>query len=153
MRLILQRVTRAEVVIDGTRTKNTGPGLLILLGIGPEDTERIADFMAEKAAKLRIFDPAENDGKEQSLLDFGGEAMVISNFTLYASSRKGRRPSYTGAAHPTVAEPLYEYFVEALGKAGVRQIETGAFGADMQVSLTNDGPVTIILDSAEIMPR
>ena len=153
MRLILQRVTQAEVVIDGTRTKNTGPGLLILLGIGPEDTERTADFMAEKAANLRIFDPTENDGKEQSLLDFGGEAMVISNFTLYASSRKGRRPSYTGAAHPTVAEPLYEYFVEALGKAGVRHIETGAFGADMQVTLTNDGPVTIILDSAEIMPR
>ena len=151
MKIVLQRVSRAEVTIDGGVRGSIGAGLLLLVGIAPEDNEKTAAFMAEKAANLRIFDAAE-DGKEQSLLDIGGAALVIPNFTLYANSRKGRRPSYIGAAQPTVAEPLYQYFVGALRKAGVEQIETGVFGADMQVSLTNDGPVTIVLDSGEMMP-
>ncbi|MDL2233309.1 D-tyrosyl-tRNA(Tyr) deacylase [Ruminococcaceae bacterium OttesenSCG-928-L11] len=151
MRIVLQRVASAGVTIDGGETRSIGKGLLLLVGICPEDNEKTVAFMAEKSANLRIFTD-ENDAMNLSLLDVGGDAMVISNFTLYANSRKGRRPSFTEAAPPTHAEPLYRTFVEAMRQTGVQSVATGEFGADMQVSLVNDGPVTIILDSDEIMP-
>ena len=152
MRLVLQRVSHASVRIDGGDSQPCGAGLVLLIGICPEDTEKVCDFMAEKAVNLRIFDD-ENGNMNRSLLDVGGECLAVSNFTLYANSRKGRRPSFVQAAGAAVAEPLYEYFVQALRRAGVHAVHTGRFGADMQVELCNDGPVTILLDSAEIMPQ
>jgi D-tyrosyl-tRNA(Tyr) deacylase len=151
MKIVLQRVSRAEVLIEGKERRGIGHGLLLLVGIRPEDDEKAAVFLAEKTANLRIF-ADENGAMNRSLLEVGGGALVVSNFTLYANARKGRRPSFVGAAAPAHAEPLYRHFVAALGKAGVQEIATGEFGADMQVSLVNDGPVTILLDSEEIMP-
>ncbi|MCL2055923.1 MAG: D-aminoacyl-tRNA deacylase [Oscillospiraceae bacterium] len=151
MKIILQRVSSADVLIDGCEKRGIGGGLLVLLGICGGDTEGISSFMAEKTANLRIFDDAD-ENMNLSLLDIGGDALVISNFTLYANSRKGRRPSFIEAARPETALPLYENFARALEFAGVKRVETGEFGAHMDVSLTNDGPVTIILDSEEIMP-
>ena len=150
MRIIIQRVKKSEVLIDGSELRTTGGGLLLLVGICQTDDEKTAKFMAEKAANLRIFSD-EKGAMNLSLLDVDGEAMVISNFTLYADCRKGRRPYFIEAAPPAYSRPLYEYFVKALKNTGVREIKTGEFGADMQVSLVNDGPVTIMLDSAEIM--
>lgn len=123
-----------------------GRGLMILLGITPEDTREDADWLVGKISRLRVFDDA--DGvMNLSLQDIGGEALVVSQFTLMASYRKGNRPSYIRAARPETAIPLYEYFVERLKQALGRDIPTGRFGADMQVSLVNDGPVTIVMDS------
>lgn len=150
MRIILQRVSKAEVLIDDKEKRGIGGGLLMLLGIINEDDERISSYMAGKAANLRIFSDA-NGNMNLSLLDVCGSVMLVSNFTLYANSRKGRRPSFAEAAPPHKAKPLYEHFRGELMKAGVETLVTGEFGADMKVSLTNDGPVTIILDSAEIM--
>lgn len=152
MRLVLQRVSSANISVNGGEARKLGSGLVILAGIGPEDDERTADFMAEKAANLRIFED-DNGAMNLSLLDIGGECLTVSNFTLYASCRKGRRPSFTSAASPERSAPLYAYFVKALRRAGISRVEDGEFGAYMSVGIQNDGPVTIILDSAEIMAR
>ncbi|WP_040196703.1 D-aminoacyl-tRNA deacylase [Candidatus Soleaferrea massiliensis] len=149
MRAILQRVKQASVEIDGTTTARIEDGLMILLGVSTEDTEQQAQTVANKAAYLRIFDD-ENGNMNRSVMDVGGKVLLVSNFTLYANSRKGRRPSFTDAARPETAEKLYEYFGECLKEAGVQEVQTGVFGADMKVSILNDGPVTIILDSDEL---
>lgn len=151
MRLVLQRVTSAGVSVNGGEMQRTGQGLVILVGVCAGDNEKIAAQMAEKAVNLRIFDD-ESGGLNLSLLDIGGECLTVSNFTLYANCRKGRRPSFVNAAPPTHAKPLYEYFVAALKKAGAKRVADGEFGADMRVEINNDGPVTIILDSDEVLP-
>lgn len=146
MRLVIQRVTSANVSIDGAIVGQIGKGVMILLGITPDDTTADADWLVGKVSRLRIFDDA-NGVMNLSLQDIGGEALVVSQFTLMASYRKGNRPSYIHAAPPSVAIPLYEYFVKELQAVIGRPVPTGQFGADMQVSLTNDGPVTIVMDS------
>lgn len=146
MRTVIQRVTSASVSIEGEVVGQIGKGMMLLLGICPEDTTADADWLVGKISKLRIFDDA-NGVMNLSLMDIGGEALVVSQFTLMASYRKGNRPSYIHAASPDVAIPLYEYFVRQLGITLGRDIPTGRFGADMQVALTNDGPVTITMDS------
>lgn len=151
MRAVLQRVSHASVTIGGERRAQIGQGLLILLGVCPTDDAPTADFMADKTAALRIFE--DEAGKMNlSLLDVGGEALVVSNFTLYADCKKGRRPSFIGAARPDMADELYLRYTDALRKQGI-SVQTGEFGAEMKVELLNDGPVTIILDSDEIKPN
>jgi D-tyrosyl-tRNA(Tyr) deacylase len=139
MKAVVQRVARASVTPGG----EIGPGLAILLGIGEGDDEDSVVRLAERIARLRIFENDE-DRFDRSLLDVGGAALVVSQFTLIADTAKGNRPSFSGAARPEVAEPLYERFARALRELGV-QVETGVFGAKMQVELVNDGPVTIVL--------
>lgn len=146
MRTVIQRTSTANVAIEGEIVGQIGKGLAILLGITPEDTAADADWLVNKICRLRIFDD-ENGVMNLSITDIGGEALVVSQFTLMASYRKGNRPSYIRAASPAVAIPLYEYFVEKLQENLGRTVATGRFGADMQVSLTNDGPVTINMDS------
>lgn len=144
MRAILQRVSKASVTVEGQVISSIGPGLLILLGIGHGDGEEQAAFLADKIANLRIFE--DEAGKTNlSILDVKGEAIVVSQFTLYADTRKGRRPSFTDAALPGVAAPLVERFVELLRAQGV-PTQTGQFGAHMQVEIHNNGPVTIWLE-------
>jgi D-tyrosyl-tRNA(Tyr) deacylase len=144
MRALLQRVSRASVTVDGQVISRIGKGLLILLGVGHGDGEEQAAFLAEKVANLRIFEDAQ--GKTNlSVLDVGGEAIVVSQFTLYADARKGRRPSFTDAALPGVAEPLVERFVALLRGHGV-PTQTGRFGAHMEVEIHNNGPVTVWLE-------
>ncbi|MFH1186177.1 MAG: D-aminoacyl-tRNA deacylase [Chloroflexota bacterium] len=144
MRALLQRVSGASVSVEGRRISHIGRGLLILLGIGHSDSEAQARFLAEKIANLRVFE--DSDGKTNlSLLDVHGQALIVSQFTLYADSSKGRRPSFTDAASPAVAEPLFEKFAEVLRAQGV-PTQTGAFGQHMQVEIHNDGPVTIWLE-------
>ena len=146
MRAVIQRVSSASVSIDGKEKSAIGEGLLILLGIGHEDGQEDIDWLVKKIAGLRIF----NDDAgimNRSLVDVGGEALVVSQFTLMASTRKGNRPSYMGAAGHEMAIPLYEQFCEALSVAIGRPVGTGEFGADMKVSLVNDGPVTIGMDT------
>lgn len=146
MRTVIQRVSQASVSISGETVAAIGHGLMILLGITPEDTHEDADWLVGKISRLRIFDDA--DGvMNLSLLDTGGQALVVSQFTLMASYRKGNRPSYIRAARPETAIPLYEYFVQQLTRVLGHPVPTGRFGADMQVSLCNDGPVTIVMDS------
>ena len=150
MRAVLQRVRSASVSIGGEAVGKIGKGFLVLLGISPEDTEQEGDFLLDKLLGLRVFE--DGDGKmNRSLLDCGGALLVVSQFTLYADCRKGRRPSFTGAARPETAVPLYERFLAGARAAGV-PTECGEFGADMLVSLENDGPVTILLDTDELMP-
>ncbi len=145
MRIVIQRVTRASVSIEGKSVASIGRGMLILLGVGPNDKQFEADALAAKCAQLRIFEDAE--GKTNlSIEDIHGEAVVVSQFTLYADARKGRRPSLDGAAAPGIAEPLVSYFVERLIALGI-PTQTGSFGAHMQVDLVNDGPFTILLES------
>jgi D-tyrosyl-tRNA(Tyr) deacylase len=144
MRAVLQRVKRAEVRVGEEAVGRIGPGLVILLGIGKEDSEKIAEEMAEKIAHLRVFEAAEGR-MDKSLLEVGAQALCVSQFTLYGDC-KGRRPSYGQAASPDLALPLYEKFVEALRTRGV-PTETGRFRRTMQVELVNDGPVTLLLDS------
>lgn len=146
---VLQRVSHAKVEVDGQTVGATAQGLLILLGVAQGDTEAEADKLVKKIANLRIFED-ENGKMNLSLLDIGGSALVVSQFTLCADCTHGRRPSFTDSAPPGQANSLYAYFTGALGKQGVKQIETGVFGADMAVSLLNDGPVTIILDSKDL---
>ena len=146
MRTVIQRVTSASVSIDGEVVGQIGKGVMLLLGITPEDTQQDADWLVGKISKLRIFDDA-NGVMNLSMQDIGGEALVVSQFTLMASYKKGNRPSYIHAAPPAVAIPLYEYFVAQLQQVLGRTVPTGRFGADMQVNLTNDGPVTIVMDS------
>jgi D-tyrosyl-tRNA(Tyr) deacylase len=144
MRAVVQRVSRASVTVDGEVVGSCGRGLLVLVGVGHDDTDATARRLAEKLARLRIFE--KDDGRfDRSLLDVGGEALVVSQFTLLADTRKGTRPSFTGAAAPERAEPLIATFVEALRAHGVR-VETGVFAARMQVELVNDGPVTLIVE-------
>ena len=146
MRTVLQRVSEASVSIGGETVGSIGRGLLILLGIEPADTEADADWLVKKAAALRIFDDEEGV-MNRSLADVGGRALVVSQFTLMASYKKGNRPSYIRAAGHETAVPLYEYFVQRLGETLGNEVATGRFGADMQVALVNDGPVTICMDS------
>jgi len=144
MRLLIQRVSKASVTVEGQTVSKIGKGLLILLGIGHGDGEEQAKFLAEKTANLRIFE--DEQGKTNlSVLDVQGEAIVVSQFTLYADSRKGRRPSFIDAALPEVAEPLVRHFIELLRGHGV-PTQTGKFGAHMQLEIHNDGPVTIWLE-------
>lgn len=148
MRLVLQRVTEAAVRINGELQGQIGPGLLILAGIAAADTVADVQWMSKKVVQLRIF--GDEAGKmNQNLIDSGGNILLISQFTLLANTRKGNRPSFTAAAPPAVAVPLYERLIAALEQELGRKISTGVFGADMQVSLINDGPVTIILDSPD----
>jgi D-aminoacyl-tRNA deacylase len=144
MRLLIQRVSHARVTVGGETVGAIGPGLVILVGVAPGDGEEQARWLANKTAGLRIFEDAE--GKmNASLLDAGGAALVVSQFTLYADTRKGRRPSFTDAAPPEIAEPLVERLAALLRERGV-PVETGVFGASMQVEIHNDGPVTLILE-------
>ncbi|MXX31689.1 MAG: D-tyrosyl-tRNA(Tyr) deacylase [Chloroflexi bacterium] len=148
MRVVLQRVSRASVAVDGREIGAIDAGLLILVGVADGDGEAQAEALAAKIAGLRIF--ADAEGRfNHSVRDVGGSALVVSQFTLHADVRKGRRPSFTTAARPEIAEPLVEYFAESLHSHAV-PVETGAFGAMMSVELVNDGPFTIVIDSADL---
>jgi D-aminoacyl-tRNA deacylase len=147
VRALLQRTTGARVRVGDEVVGEIGAGLVILLGVGPDDGEAVADELARKAAELRIF--RDDDGRtNRSLLDIGGDALVVSQFTLYADTRRGRRPGFTGAATPELAEHLYLRFAESLRGLGAT-VATGRFGAEMAVELVNDGPFTIWLDTTE----
>ncbi len=146
MRAVIQRVSEASVTIAGQKVAAIGSGLLVLLGIEDADTDADISWLASKIANLRIF--GDNDGvMNLSVRETGGEIIVVSQFTLHALTKKGNRPSYILAAKPDVAIPLYERFVASLGVETGRKIQTGQFGADMQVALVNDGPVTIVIDT------
>lgn len=147
MRILLQRVSRAEVRVEGSGVGSIGPGLVALVGVGPGDDETTADGLARRCAELRIFRDAAGR-TNASLLEVAGAALVVSQFTLYADTRGGRRPGFTGAAAAQVAERLYERFATALAGLGV-PVARGRFGAEMEVELVNDGPFTIWLDSEE----
>ena len=148
MRAVIQCVSEARVTVGGAVTGQTGPGFLILLGVGQGDTEAEADRLWRKIARMRVFDDA--DGKTNlSLADIGGGVLVVSQFTLYANCRTGNRPSFTDAAPPDVAERLYEYFV-GLVRADVSEVGTGVFGAMMDVALVNRGPFTVCLDTDQL---
>jgi D-aminoacyl-tRNA deacylase len=145
MRAVIQRVTRSGVQVGGEQVARISAGLLVLLGVADGDATPQADYLADKIVNLRVFE--DQDGKmNRSLLDTGGEMLVVSQFTLLGDCRKGRRPSFTGAAQPEEASRLYEYFVDRVRSLGIR-VQTGRFGAMMQVDLTNDGPVTFVLES------
>ncbi len=147
MRTVVQRVSRARVTVNGEVTGEIGAGLLVLLGVGKEDSESDADYLANKIAGLRIFD--DQNGKiNLAVSDVGGAVLAVSQFTLYGDTLKGNRPSFNMAAPPERARQLYEYFVEKIRAAGLR-CETGKFQETMQVELVNDGPVTILLDSSK----
>lgn len=149
MRVLLQRVTAGQVSVDGEVVGRIDRGLVLLVGVGQGDTEADADRLADKAVGLRVF--SDEAGKfNHSLLDVRGGALVVSQFTLYADSRKGRRPSFTDAAPPGRARELFDYFVDRLRGLGVDPVATGRFGAHMAVEIHNDGPVTIWLDSREL---
>ena len=148
MRVIVQRSKEAKVVIDGKIQGQIDKGMVVLVGFKETDTRAIVEKVVDKMIGLRIYSD-ENDKMNLSLKDVGGKILSISQFTLYASCKKGRRPSFIEAAKPDIAIPLYDYFNECIKKAGV-EVETGIFGADMKVSLLNDGPVTIVLDSDEL---
>ena len=144
MRVLIQRIRKASVAVSGETVGAAGRGILIFLGVTHGDTRADADWLAKKAAGLRIFE--DDEGKmNKSLLDIGGDALVVSQFTLYADCRKGRRPGFDLAGDPAAANELYEYFAERLKAEGVGHVATGRFGADMLVSLENDGPATFLL--------
>ena len=148
VRAVVQRVKSASVTVDGERVSEIGKGLLIFLGVAQEDAPSDIDYLANKIANLRIFE--DDEGRmNRSLLDVGGEALVVSQFTLYGDCRKGRRPSFITAAQPEQADALYQTFMEALAEQGV-SVEAGIFQAMMDVELINDGPVTILLDSSKL---
>lgn len=151
MRVIVQRVKASRVEIDQTTVGEIGQGLMVLLGITEGDTKEHCDFLVDKLVHLRIFTD-EEEKMNLSLQDVQGEMLIVSQFTLYGDCRKGRRPSFIAAARPETAIPLYEYFVETARKS-VKKVATGQFGADMQVYIQNDGPVTLMLDTDEIMKR
>jgi D-aminoacyl-tRNA deacylase len=147
VRALLQRALRGEVRVGGEVVGSIGEGLVILLGVGPDDTDMIADDLARKAAELRIF--RDDAGRtNRSILDTGGDALLVSQFTLYADARRGRRPGFTAAATPELAERLCQRFAAALRAQGLR-VATGRFGTEMEVELVNDGPFTIWLDSED----
>ncbi len=147
MRALIQRVRKASVEIAGATHSGIGHGCAILLGVGEGDTDKDAEFLADKTANLRIF--SNSEGKfDHSLLDVKGEALVVSQFTLYADAAKGRRPDFTAAAKPPEADRLYEYFASCLAAKGIK-VKTGVFAADMTVEIINEGPVTIMLDTRD----
>lgn len=147
MRAVIQRVSEAEVKIDGDSVGKIERGFMILLGVHEEDTQADADYLIRKIPLLRIFE--DEAGKmNQTIQDIGGSILSVSQFTLYADTKKGNRPSFIKAARPETAIPLYEYFNQGLAESGL-QVETGEFGADMKVALVNDGPVTIIFDTRD----
>ena len=145
MRIVLQRVKNASVAVEGENVSEIGPGLLLLVGVAAGDGESEAGWLAKKVAGLRVM-PDEEGKMNRSVVEAGGEVLAVSQFTLLGDARKGRRPSFVGAAPPEVAEPLFDLFCEKLRGAGVRVVETGRFGARMEVALVNDGPVTIVLE-------
>jgi len=149
MRAVLTRVNSASVSVDGEIVGKIGKGFLILLGVGPEDTEKDCRYLAEKALGLRIFED-ENEKMNLSLADVGGQVLVVSQFTLYGNCRKGRRPSFVEAAPPELGNALYEKFLQICGELGYPP-QHGIFGASMQVASVNDGPVTLILDTQQLM--
>ena len=146
MKVVIQRVTRASVTIEQQLFSSIGKGILVLVGIQSDDTDEDINWLASKIVNLRIFDD-ENGIMNKSILDSDGEILAVSQFTLMARTKKGNRPSYIDAAKPEISVPLYEKFVQSLQKELQKEIKTGVFGADMQVGLINDGPVTIIIDS------
>lgn len=146
MRTIIQRVTEASVTIDQQLYSSIGKGMMILVGIEEADTEEDIDWLVKKISNLRIFDD-ENGVMNKSTLDIDGDILVVSQFTLHASTKKGNRPSYFKAARPETATPLYESFCKQMGETIGKAVKTGQFGADMKVALINDGPVTIIIDT------
>jgi len=146
VKALIQRVTRAEVRVDDAVVSDIGPGLLVLLGVARDDPPEAAGRLADRVAGLRIF-PTDDGRFDRSLLDVGGEALIVSQFTLLADASRGRRPSFTAAAPGDEAEAGYEAFCAALRDAGVRRVATGVFGAKMAVELVNDGPVTILLET------
>jgi len=146
MRAVLQRVTEANVRVDGRTVSAIGRGILVFLGIEHDDTQADADYLCAKIAKMRIF--ADNEGvMNRNINEEGGEFLVISQFTLHASTKKGNRPSFIRAARPTHAIPMYEYFLDKLWMDSNRPVKAGVFGAEMKVAMINDGPVTILIDS------
>lgn len=149
MRAVIQRTAFAQVEIEGSIHGKIDKGLLVLLGISGDDTEKEADILAAKISGLRIFTD-ENDKMNLSLADVGGNILVISNFTLYGDCSHGRRPSFFAAARPEQAQPLYDYFCDKLADFGFPNVQKGIFGADMKVTLLNDGPVTLVLDTDEL---
>ena len=146
MRIVIQRVKHASVTINGNKKSEIGQGLLVLLGVCEEDTKEDAEWLARKVAALRVFDDSEGV-MNRSVLDISGEIMVVSQFTLFASYKKGNRPSWLRAARHEIAIPLYEYFCSQVSSLIGKPVATGEFGADMKVELLNDGPVTICMDS------
>lgn len=149
MRAVIQRVHRAEITIDNRETRTIGPGLVVFLGVMQGDTEKQADFLAEKVFGLRIFTD-ENDKMNRSLEEENGELLVVSNFTLGTDCKKGRRPSFDLAAPPAEAEQLYRRFVERAKALGVKNVQTGEFGAHMDVLVANNGPVNLFIDTEKI---
>ena len=148
MRCVIQRVTSASVAIDGQVVGQCGRGYMILIGVSVDDTEKDLQYMATKIPTLRIFED-ENGKMNKSILDVGGEILAVSQFTLYGDARNQRRPGFTAAARPDKAVPMYEALVQAWRDQGIH-VETGVFGADMQVCLVNDGPVTMLMDSTKL---
>ena len=148
MRTVIQRVSRASVTINNQKRSQIGPGLLVFIGIEESDNDSDIEWLCNKIVQLRIFNDS-NDVMNNSVRDTKGSIMVISQFTLHAKTRKGNRPSYIRAAHPDIAVPLYNNFVNRLSKLAGRDVTTGEFGAMMQIELINDGPVTIIIDTKE----
>ncbi len=145
MKLVVQRVKNANVVVEGKTIGEINQGFMVLIGVGPEDTKEVADFLVQKLIHLRVFED-ENEKMNLSIQDIDGELLLVSQFTLYADCSHGNRPSFVNAAEPKMANELYEYFVEQCRKENIKKVATGEFGADMQVTLQNDGPVTIILE-------
>ena len=145
MKLVVQRVKNANVVVEGKTIGEIGQGYMVLIGVAPTDTKEIADFLVQKLIHLRVFED-ENEKMNLSIQDIDGELLLVSQFTLYADCNHGNRPSFTDAAKPDMANELYEYFVEKCREENIKKVATGKFGADMQVTLQNDGPVTIILE-------
>lgn len=146
MKAVVQRVSASSVSVDGEVIGKIGRGYNVLLGVFPDDTQKDAEILAAKIAKIRIFED-ENEKMNMSVQDIDGEVLVISQFTLCADIKKGNRPGFTTAAKPEYANELYEYFMEQLKLNGIKKIEHGSFGADMKVEISNDGPVTIIMDT------
>lgn len=146
MKAVFQRVTEASVTVDNEQIAAIGDGVLLLVGVCEGDTRQEAELLAKKVAQLRVFCD-ENDKMNRSVLDIGGSILAVSQFTLCANTARGNRPDFMAAAKPDVAQPLFDYFVESLTACGVKEVQTGQFGADMKVRLLNDGPVTILLDT------
>lgn len=151
MRILLQRVSKGRVTINNQTVAQINQGLTLFIGIHKSDQCCDADYLIEKCLNLRVFSDA-NDKMNHSVIDIEGEVLVVSQFTLYADTRKGRRPGFSNSARPDVAIPLYEYFINKLKKK-IGKVGVGQFGADMQIDLTNDGPVTIMIDSADKYPK
>lgn len=150
MRAVIQRVTKSSVVVDGNVVGDIDKGLLILLGVGPEDDSKDIDYLSDKIVNLRIFEDEDNK-MNLSLLDIEGDLLIVSQFTLLGDVRKGRRPNFSNAAKPDIAEKMYEDFIEKCKSyEGLNKVESGVFGADMKVELLNDGPVTILIDSKKL---